>query len=151
MIAATAEDMQRLGEKLGSSMAVGDVLALVGQLGSGKTTFTQGLARGLGVPSSRHVASPTFALCNEHPGRVPLVHVDFYRIKNAAELLELGLAEAFDRAAVAIEWADRFTAALPADHLIIRIETDGPSGGRRLVAAPTGPRSSQLLQVLGTV
>ena len=80
-------------------MQAGDVVALVGPLGSGKTTFAQGIALGLEVAPDRHVASPTFALVNEHPGRVPFVHADLYRIENEAELAELGLDEAFDRAA----------------------------------------------------
>jgi tRNA threonylcarbamoyladenosine biosynthesis protein TsaE len=94
--------MKQLGNRLGAVMRAGDALALIGPLGTGKTTFTQGLATGLGVLPDRHVASPTFALVNEHPGRVPLLHADFYRIKDAAELRELGLDEAFDRAAAAM-------------------------------------------------
>src|SRR5258706_15690788 len=111
--AETAEALQALGERLGAALRVGDAIALVGPLGAGKATFVQGLARGAGVLAERHVASPTFALVNEHPGRVPLVHADLYRITHAAELLELGLDDAFDRAAVAIEWLDRFPDAAP--------------------------------------
>ena len=80
LTAQGAADTQAIAERLGRLLAAGDVLALVGPLGAGKTTFVQGLARGLGVPPDRHVASPTFALVNEHPGRVPLVHADLYRI-----------------------------------------------------------------------
>ena len=75
----SAAAMQALGERLGARLRVGDGVALVGPLGAGKTTFVQGLARGMGVAGDRHVASPTFALVNEHPGRTPLVHADFYR------------------------------------------------------------------------
>src|SRR5690348_17693831 len=109
--------MQSLGERLGRALRAGDVVGLIGPLGAGKTTFVQGLARGAGVPPERHVASPTFALVNEHPGRVSLVHADLYRINVAAELDELGLSDAFDRAAVAIEWLDRFPESTPADRL----------------------------------
>jgi len=123
------------------------VLALVGPLGAGKTTFVQGLARGLDVPPDRHVASPTFALVNEHPGRVPLVHADLYRIEDARELAELGLVDAFDRAAVAIEWLDRFPDAAPADRLEIAIDF-APDDGRRLTLTPTGPRPSSLIDRL---
>src|SRR5512138_3977023 len=125
IVVATADDTRRLGERLGRALAVGDVLALIGPLGSGKTTFAQGLARGLDVPPERHVASPTFALVNEHPGRVPLVHADLYRIEHERELAELGLIDAFDRAAVAIEWLDRFPDAAPADRLEIGIAFAG--------------------------
>src|SRR5688572_21348038 len=97
IVVATAEETKRLAARLGSALAIGDVVALIGPLGSGKTTFAQGLAVGLEVPSDRHVASPTFALVNEHPGRVPFVHADFYRVERPDELRELGLEEAYDR------------------------------------------------------
>jgi tRNA threonylcarbamoyladenosine biosynthesis protein TsaE len=146
---ATAAEMQALGERLGRALAVGDVVALIGPLGAGKTTFVQGLARGAGVPPERHVASPTFALVNEHPGRVPFVHADLYRINDPAELGELGLAEAFDRAAVAIEWLDRFPDAAPDDRLEIAIEIDASgNGARRLTARGLGPRGAALAAAL---
>jgi tRNA threonylcarbamoyladenosine biosynthesis protein TsaE len=131
VLAESAEDMRSLGKRLGQAMRVGDVVALTGPLGSGKTTFAQGLAEGLGVPADRHVASPSFALVNQHPGRTPFVHVDFYRIRSPAELPELGLEEAFDSSATAIEWAERFPEALPGDHLRI-IVTATDEGQRRL-------------------
>lgn len=146
-MANDAEDMRRLGVRLGQAMGVGDVVALVGPLGAGKTTFAQGLAQGLGVAPHRHVASPSFALVNEHPGRTPFVHVDFYRLHTRAELPELGIEEAYDRAATAIEWADRFPDTLPADHLRITLAVQG-SGHRRLDLHPTGPRGQALAAVL---
>ncbi|HXU06462.1 MAG TPA: tRNA (adenosine(37)-N6)-threonylcarbamoyltransferase complex ATPase subunit type 1 TsaE [Polyangia bacterium] len=147
LTAASAAETQAIAERLGRLLAAGDVLALVGPLGAGKTTFVQGLARGLDVPPDRHVASPTFALVNEHPGRVPLVHADLYRIEDARELAELGLVDAFDRAAVAIEWLDRFPDAAPADRLEIAIDF-APDDGRRLTLTPTGPRPSSLIDRL---
>ncbi|HVU50369.1 MAG TPA: tRNA (adenosine(37)-N6)-threonylcarbamoyltransferase complex ATPase subunit type 1 TsaE [Polyangia bacterium] len=146
--AETAEEMQALGERLGRALRAGDVVALVGPLGAGKTTFVQGLARGAGVPPERHVASPTFALVNEHPGRVALVHADLYRIASERELLELGLDDAFDRAAVAIEWLDRFPAAAPADRLELAIAFEG-DGARRITATGRGPRGDALVGALG--
>ena len=145
--AETAEAMQALGERLGRALRPGDVVSLVGPLGAGKTTFVQGLARGAGVPPARHVASPTFALVNEHPGRVPLVHADLYRITHAAELLELGLDDAFDRAAVAIEWLDRFPDAAPADRIELTIAIE-PGGARHVSLAGTGPRGAALVRAL---
>lgn len=144
--APTAEATQALGARLGRTMRVGDVVALNGPLGSGKTTFSQGIAVGLGV-ANRHVASPTFALVNEHPGRVPFVHADFYRVKSEAELGELGLEEAFDRAAAALEWAERFPWVAPTDHLVIAFET-GADGGRLLTARGTGARGRALAAAL---
>jgi tRNA threonylcarbamoyladenosine biosynthesis protein TsaE len=146
--AETASAMQALGERLGRALRAGDVVALVGPLGAGKTTFVQGLARGTGVPAERHVASPTFALVNEHPGRVALVHADLYRIASEREFLELGLDDAFDRAAVAIEWLDRFPDAAPADRLELTLAFEA-DGARRVTATGTGPRGDALVQALG--
>lgn len=143
---ASPAEMQALAGRLGRALAVGDVVALTGPLGAGKTTFVQGLAQGLGVPAERHVASPTFALVNEHPGRVPFVHVDFYRIKDVAELPELGLEEAFDQGATAIEWADRFRDWLPADVLEIAIAIE--EQGRTLDLRVHGPRGQRMLAAL---
>jgi tRNA threonylcarbamoyladenosine biosynthesis protein TsaE len=143
--APDAAAMRALGVRLGRLLDVGDVVGLVGPLGSGKTTFAQGLAEGLEVPAERHVSSPTFALVNEHPGRVPFVHADLYRLEHEDEIEELGLVEAYDRAAAALEWIDRFPALLPADHLEIRIAPDA-SGGRRLLVRATGRRSASLTQ-----
>ena len=147
VVANSAGDMRRLGVQLGQAMGVGDVVALIGPLGAGKTTFAQGLAQGLGVAAERHVASPSFALVNEHPGRTPFVHADFYRLRTRAELPELGIEEAYDRAATAIEWADRFPDALPADHLQITLAVED-TGGRRLELQASGPRSQRLAGVL---
>jgi tRNA threonylcarbamoyladenosine biosynthesis protein TsaE len=143
---ASAAEMQRLAFRLGQALTVGDVVALTGPLGAGKTTFVQGLARGMEVPADRHVASPTFALVNQHPGRVPLVHVDFYRIKDPAELPELGIEEAYDQAATAIEWAERFPDWLPADTLHVSIGMDGSA--RVLEARSQGSRSQRMLATL---
>jgi tRNA threonylcarbamoyladenosine biosynthesis protein TsaE len=144
---ATADETRRLGAKLGRVLGVGDVLALIGPLGSGKTTFAQGLAVGLDVPADRHVASPTFALVNEHPARIPFVHADFYRVERPEELSELGLEEACERATVALEWADRYPQVVPADHLQIVFEAQS-DGSRRLSFTATGPRGRALLAAL---
>ena len=143
----SAEETQRLAAHLGRMLQVGDVVALTGPLGAGKTTFVQGLAEGLEVPAERHVASPTFALVNEHPGRIDFVHVDFYRIRSPAELPELGIEEAYDRAATAIEWAERFPAWLPEDALHVTLEVE--TGGTRVLRARgSGPRGRELVSRL---
>ena len=154
-LAASAVEMQALGERLGRLLRAGDVVGLVGPLGAGKTTFAQGLARGLDVPVARHVASPTFALVNQHPGRVPFVHVDLYRINDAAEIAELGLSETYDYAAVAIEWLDRFPGVAPADRLEVEIGANFDAGGggagtRRIVARGTGTRGAALAESLAS-
>jgi tRNA threonylcarbamoyladenosine biosynthesis protein TsaE len=93
------------------------------------------------------VASPTFALVNEHPARIPFVHADFYRVERPEELRELGLEEAYDRATVALEWADRFPQIVPADHLRITFVPQ-PDGSRRLELDATGPRGRALIAAL---
>jgi tRNA threonylcarbamoyladenosine biosynthesis protein TsaE len=96
-----------LGEALGRLVAPGDMLVISGELGAGKTTFVQGLARGLDVGDQVH--SPTFTFIHLHQGRIPLVHADLYRVADADELADLGLAELlYSDAVVAVEWGERF-------------------------------------------
>jgi len=104
-----------LASDFAKKLKVGDILALVGELGAGKTRFVQGLAYGLGVPDSAYVRSPSFILMNEYKGgRLPLFHFDFYRLTDPAELGDLGLDEYFYGTGVTVvEWADRFPGALP--------------------------------------
>jgi tRNA threonylcarbamoyladenosine biosynthesis protein TsaE len=148
--ADSAEAMLALGKALGRELEVGDVLSLVGPLGSGKTTFAQGLAQGLDIPPERHVTSPTFALVNEHPGRVAFVHADLYRLENEDELDELGLEEAMDRAVVAIEWAERFPQVLPADHIRVAILT-AADGTREVEFSSAGPGAGVRIAALSSV
>lgn len=136
------------GEALGRLLAAGDVVALVGELGAGKTTFSRGLAVGAGVAAD-DVASPTFALINEYGGgRVAVCHADLYRLERERELDEIGWDDVVARrdAAVVVEWADRFVHRLPRDHLVVTLR-HGPPGaaGRRLEAVATGPRAQALL------
>ena len=119
---SSPEATQSLAERLGQLLQPGDVVALVGELGSGKTLFSQGLARGLGVPNNFYITSPTFAIINEYPGRVPFYHLDLYRVSNRAELSELGLEEVlYGGGAVAIEWAERLGKDLPAERLEVHL------------------------------
>jgi tRNA threonylcarbamoyladenosine biosynthesis protein TsaE len=115
------EETQRLAEQLGRLLQPGDLVALVGELGSGKTLFSQGLARGLGVPKNFYITSPTFVIINEYPGRVPFYHLDLYRVSKA-EFSELGLEEIFfAQGVVAIEWAERLGKDLPVERLEVRL------------------------------
>ena len=102
-----------LGERLARAAAAGEVWALAGDLGAGKTHFVQGVAAGLGAPAS--VTSPTFTLVHEYPGgRLPLFHFDLYRLRSEEEALHLGWEEYLDAGGlVVVEWADRFPALLP--------------------------------------
>ena len=138
-------ETQALGERLGRALAAGDVVALTGDLGAGKTSFVQGLARGLGVRG--RVASPSFTIVNEHEGRVPLFHVDFYRLESARELDHIGLDDYFARGGVVVvEWAERFPEALPAERLDIRIEVAGAELRRLHVGGPSAARLASALQ-----
>jgi tRNA threonylcarbamoyladenosine biosynthesis protein TsaE len=137
---------QRLAAALGRLVEPGQVIALVGDLGAGKTCFVQGLARGLGVPREERVASPTFNIVLEHRGRLPLYHVDLYRIASPDELPELGLESIFAGEGVsAVEWMDRHPELAPADHLELRLSIAGPRE-RRIEAIPHGPRSQELVE-----
>jgi len=113
-----------VGAQLAESLEPGDVVALTGELGAGKTCFTQGLARGLGVAG--HAVSPTFVLVNEYRGRVPVHHVDAYRTSSLTELLDLGLEELFDGEGVTVvEWADKLSPLLPPRTIHVHIEGVG--------------------------
>lgn len=107
----SSEDTHRLGKRIGSSLTTGIVISLTGELGSGKTTIVQGLARGLEVPENYYITSPTYTLINEYAGRYPLFHVDLYRIEGSNAFEEIGLYDILDgEGVVAIEWADKLNA-----------------------------------------
>jgi len=141
---ASADDTMRFGELVGRRLQAGDTVALVGELGAGKTAFVKGLALGLGIREV--VASPTFTIVKEHDAPIPLFHVDFYRLEHAAELANIGFDDYFERGGVVVvEWADRFLEALPADRLDVRIEITGPES-RRIHFG--GPRAATLASAL---
>jgi tRNA threonylcarbamoyl adenosine modification protein YjeE len=134
-----------VGERLAGLVAGGDAIALIGDLGAGKTTLVGGLVAALGGGPA---ASPTFSLVNEYAGgRLIVWHVDLYRVEREAELPELGLDDAIgDRRGICvIEWADKFE-VLPPDHLRIELVHDGDQ--RRLTATGTGPRGQALASAL---
>ena len=120
VVTQTEEETSATGERLASRLQAGDVVLLYGDLGAGKTAFVRGLARGLGAPAG-DVSSPTFTLVQEYQGRVPLFHVDLYRLE-PAEVEDLGLEELIiGEGVVAIEWADRWRGR-PDDVIEVRIE-----------------------------
>ncbi len=120
----SAEETTALGERLGKMLSPGDVLALFGDLGAGKTTLTRGIALGLGLAADIH--SPTFTLIHEHPGAVPLYHVDLYRLSSEEEIETLGLDEyIYSDGVTIIEWADRMESLLPNDRLDITLRMVG--------------------------
>ena len=108
----SAEETRAAGEQLGRTLGPGDVVALTGDLGAGKTCFVQGLARGLGATT--WPTSPTFVLVNEYRADLPIHHVDAYRIGSPAEMIDIGLLELIDGDGVTVvEWADKVAALLP--------------------------------------
>jgi tRNA threonylcarbamoyladenosine biosynthesis protein TsaE len=120
-----------LAAALGPLLEPGDVVSLVGGLGAGKTAFAQGVAQGLGVEGP--VTSPTFTIVQEYEGRLPVAHVDVYRLDTVQDLYDLGFDEVIDDGRVTIvEWGDRIAQALPADHLVVRIDP-GPADNERVL------------------
>ncbi len=119
-ISGSAERTTAAGKIIGDCLRPGDVVALIGELGSGKTCLTQGIARGLGVPEGYRITSPTFTLINEYPGRTRLYHLDVYRLAGSDDLVDMGYEEYFYGDGVAvIEWAEKVEELLPEDSLVI--------------------------------
>lgn len=123
LISNSPQETFRIGKVLGRFLKGGDCVALTGELGAGKTSLTQGIASGLGVPDSYAVTSPTFTLINEYPGRdAPLYHVDVYRLAGPADLDETGYEECLlGNGVLVIEWAERILEAVPDDSLFVVI------------------------------
>lgn len=121
----TLSDTEKLGRLLGRLAMPGDVICLNGDLGAGKTALTQAIARGLEVPDSCYVTSPSFALLHEYPGRIPLYHMDFYRLQDVSEVEDLGFDEYFYLGGLTvIEWSGRAIEILPEERLIVTIVPD---------------------------
>ena len=146
----TSESVQQttaIGRALGELLEPGDVIALIGQLGAGKTCFTRGVAEGMGA-NPDVVTSPTFVLINEYQGFIPLYHFDAYRLHNADDMYALGCEEYFSgNGACLVEWADRVEECLPEEHLRIVIEVAGTH--RRVIRFDArGERYAELIEKL---
>jgi tRNA threonylcarbamoyladenosine biosynthesis protein TsaE len=147
LISRSPEQTRRAGIRLGALLRPGDVVHLNGDLGSGKTTFVQGLARGWGSPDP--VSSPTFVLVNQYrrPDGGQLFHLDAYRLSGAQEAIDLDLDAMVSAGPLVVEWAERVQAALPADGLAIRF-TWVSDDQRDLIFGAAGPRYHHLLHAL---
>ncbi|MFQ5577843.1 MAG: tRNA (adenosine(37)-N6)-threonylcarbamoyltransferase complex ATPase subunit type 1 TsaE, partial [Anaerolineae bacterium] len=137
---------RRLGAKLGALAQPGHIIALLGNLGTGKTRLAQGFGSGLGVPDDEVINSPTFTFINQYRGRLTLYHIDLYRLNSPLEAQTLGLDDyLFGNGVCLIEWADRLGDALPAERLEVELyylhETK-----RRVVMRARGPEHSNLLK-----
>lgn len=148
LVTNSVEETRTLGEQIGLELAGGEVIALLGDLGCGKTTLVQGMAKGAGVQNP-YIASPTFILVSTHEGRALFHHMDLYRLQTVAEVEDLGLLDYFsDNAVTVIEWADRATDFLPSERLTIRLTVVSESG-REFFVVGEGKRYVDLIQKIG--
>jgi len=144
VISRTPEDTLLMGRIIGESLMCGDVIALVGELGTGKTTITQGIARGLGVSEKYYITSPTFTLINEYPGDITLYHLDVYRLNGPDDLGDIVYEEHFFGDGVAvIEWAEKIKDILPDDVLNVALSY-GEGNEREIEISGTSQRMSSI-------
>ena len=146
LVSHSPEQTQQFGVHIGELALPGDIFLLVGGLGTGKTCLTQGIAWGLDI--KEYALSPSFVIVRELYGRLPLYHIDLYRLKNAEEIIELGLDEyLYGNGVCVVEWAEKGLSELPAEHLLIQIsylsDTD-----RSLQFRPSGQRYIERLAQL---
>lgn len=134
-VTTSPAETEQVGERLARELRAGDVVALSGDLGAGKTCFVRGIARGLGV--TQPVSSPTFVLVNQYRGRVPVFHIDAYRTQTLGELIDLGFDEYVASDGVTlIEWADKVGPLLPVRTIQVRIEGLGDEPRRISIETP---------------
>jgi tRNA threonylcarbamoyladenosine biosynthesis protein TsaE len=135
IVSRSAAETEGIAEGLAHVLRPGDVVALIGDLGTGKTTFVKGLARGLGV--TEPVTSPTFTIVQQYEGRLPVAHVDVYRLDRIQELHDIGFEDLLDTHVVLVEWGDMVAPVLPVDHKQIRLEysPDGDPDVRVIVVS----------------
>jgi tRNA threonylcarbamoyladenosine biosynthesis protein TsaE len=135
--AETADDTRAIGEAFAEMLRPRDAVILAGELGAGKTTLVQGIARGLGVTDQ--VVSPTFTLVREYHGRLEVAHVDIYRLERIQDVMDLGLEDlGGGEAVLLVEWGDAVEEILPADHLTIEMIGRDHDEARRLAFTPVG-------------
>lgn len=148
LVSRSLEDTLALGALLGAAVVVGDFIALEGPLGAGKSRLAEGIARGLGIPDEERITSPTFTIVNEYPGRVLLVHADFYRLGSPDELDEIGWRDYETRDCVfVIEWLSRIADRAPHDRLTVELTPLG-ADTRTVKLSTSGPASARLLLAL---
>lgn len=144
----SVEETRALAENLGEVLRPGDFVVLSGALGAGKTAFAQGVARGLGI--TEPVVSPTFTIVRQYEGRIPLAHVDVYRLDRLQELHDLGFDELLDDRVTIVEWGDAAGPLLPAERLEVRMEQTGDEE-RTIEVLPHGESWHGRVRRLGEV
>ncbi len=143
------EQTQKIGVRIGELALPGDVFLLSGRLGAGKTCLTQGIAWGLNI--KEYALSPTFVIVREMHGRLPLYHIDLYRLDNIDEIEDLGLDDyLYGKGACVVEWAEKALGLLPSEHLLIQIGFLSDTA-RNLQLKPSGKRYQELLAQLKTL
>jgi tRNA threonylcarbamoyladenosine biosynthesis protein TsaE len=148
LVTESPEETQRLGNRLGKLAQVGDVFLLVGGLGAGKTCLTQGIAWGLDIEG--YATSPSFVVVNQYQGRLPLYHIDLYRLDRLEEVIELGLDDyLYGRGVCVVEWAEKALDMFPKEHLLVEMSYLSDTS-RNLVLKPVGERYVELLSQLNT-
>ncbi len=146
MIVYSSEETQALGKKIGSFVTDRLIITLTGDLGSGKTTFVQGLAMGLEVPEKYYVTSPTYTIINEYPGRCRLFHIDLYRLLDSDDFEELGIDELFQAPGViAVEWPEKLPQYLLSDYLEMHIDIIDDT--RRKISIKTNTYEKMLSEI----
>jgi len=142
LLSCSEAETRRIGFELGQLVQAGDLILLIGELGTGKTCLVQGLAQGMGI--AEPTPSPSFVLAREYRGRFPLYHLDFYRL-GEKEVAELGLEDYLSAGGVCVvEWAERGLGLFPPEHLLVELWHLGP-GERRIRLSPRGERYESLL------
>ncbi len=149
IISSTPKQTQDIGFYIGKIIRPGDILLMIGNLGAGKTCLTQGIARGMGI--KEYTSSPSFVLVKEYQGKIPLFHIDLYRIDRIEEISDLGLDDyLYGNGVCVIEWADRAIDFLPAENMLIKITATSKTS-RNLEFLPYGKRYIKLLTDLKTL
>lgn len=147
IVSDTPHETERIGSLAGEMLKNGDVVALSGELGTGKTTLIKGIAQGMGFDSGE-VASPSFTFINEYDGPLPLFHIDLYRLENEKELYEIGYEEYMQGdGVVVIEWADKVPQAIPKESLWITLRYLDAER-REIIVAARGARYEKIIEHL---
>jgi tRNA threonylcarbamoyladenosine biosynthesis protein TsaE len=145
----SANETIALGKQLGTRLVEGDMVALVGDLGSGKTWFTKGLAIGLGVSPEMVITSPSFSLVNEYEGRCPFYHMDLYRLEDVSDFRSAGLDHyLYEKGVVAIEWADRWSEILPPQRIWVKLVILNENQ-RQIILSGEYPHAEDIIESMG--
>lgn len=149
LLSSHEEDTMHIARALGEILRPGDVVALSGDLGAGKTVFCKGVGEALGIPAGR-IASPSFTIVTEHQGRVPFCHIDVYRLSSVEEALDIGLDEVLSGEKIClVEWAEKIRILLPNDCIGITFHILSSEGRRLSLTAMDDPRFTTFRSRIG--